>query len=90
MNEVLELYKEEKTMCNIIPEWLERQYAERADCESKAGGGISIDYDLPSVNIVMSDGSEYFFQEHQAEDLLKRVPENVDAEDFLLAQAQNW
>ena len=73
-----------------LPANLLKQYEERAAAERKAGGKIDIDTGLPSISIKMSDDSEYDFQEHEADKLLDGVPSNIDAEDFILAQAQNW
>lgn len=69
---------------------LQQQYEERAAAEREAGSTIEINYGLPYVSIRLSGGGEYFFQEHQADDLLATVPEWVAAEDYLLAQAQDW
>jgi len=73
-----------------IPDWLVKQYEERADSERAAGGEIEIDRIAGTVSIKMSDESEYFFQDHEADELLSRVPDNIQKEDFLLAVAQNW
>lgn len=69
---------------------LVRQYQQRAENERKSGGYIEINYDIPTIGIRLSDGSEYFFQEHEAEELLKEVPENISAEDFLLSSSGDW
>ena len=61
-----------------------------AACERKAGGRVEINYLLPYVAIDMSDGSEYFFQEHEAVELLENIPDDIEDEDFLLWQAQSW
>lgn len=74
---------------NKLPKKMVKDYENRAKEERKAGGKIEINYKLPYVAIEMSDGSEYFFQEHEASELLDDVPENIDPEDFILAQAQN-
>jgi len=73
-----------------IPASLVKQYKDRAKAERKAGGYCKINNRLPSVAVKLSDGSEYFFQEWEAEDLLDEVPPNIDEEDYILAQAQNW
>lgn len=83
--------KEKKiTESSSLPSRLVNQYERRADAERRAGGSIEIDYRLPYIAIEMSDGSEYFFQEYEADNLLDTVPNNINAEDFLLASAQNW
>lgn len=75
---------------NEIPDWLVKQYEERAEAEREAGGSIEINSGLPYIDITMSDGSVYTFQEHEADELLNEVPDNISAEDYILAQAQNW
>lgn len=78
---------------------LAKQYKERARAERAAGGKISIDRGLPSLSVTLSDGAEYYWQEHQAEHNLdeakKDMKENglegkISLEDYILAQAQNW
>ena len=66
------------------------QYEERARNEREVGAEIEIDTGLPYISIKMSDDSEYAFQEHEAENLLNDVPDWINAEDYLLAIAQNW
>ena len=63
-----------------------------AQCEREAGGKVEINsmYMLPYVAINMSDGTEYFFQEHEATELLEEIPEDIEDEDFLLWLAQRW
>jgi len=78
------------TTTKELPEDLVSQYESRARSEMEAGGTIDIDHMLPTIAIVMSDGSKYFFQEHEAEEILSQIPDNIADEDFLLAQAQNW
>lgn len=73
-----------------IPTRMVRQYERLAKSERRGGGKIDIDYRLPTVYIKTSARDEYFFQEHEAQDLLDTVPQNIAAEDFLLAQSQNW
>ncbi len=82
-NEILTEMKE-------LPERLVTQLEQRADAEKKAGGTIEINTRLPSVAITLSDGSEYFFQEWEADELLNDIPANIQPEDYLLAVAQNW
>ncbi len=73
-----------------LPDNLAKQYEKRAAAEREAGGSIEIDTGLPTVAITLSDGTDYFFQEWEADELLNKIPGNVDPEDFLLAMAQNW
>ena len=69
---------------------LVKQYEERAQAERDAGGSISINHGLPYISITMSDFTEYFFQGEDAEELLDSTPEWINAEDYILAIAQNW
>lgn len=62
----------------------------RHDAELAAGGAIVINHSLPTVAIYLSDGNSYFFQEHEAAELIDGVPDFVNEEVFLLAQAQGW
>ena len=62
----------------------------RAQAERAAGGSIKINRSLPWIAIVRSDGSEYFFQEWEASELLDGIPDYVNEADFLLAMSQGW
>ncbi len=62
----------------------------RYDAEIAAGGKIEIDSMLPTVDIRMSNGDEYSFQEHEASELLDSVPDYLNEEVFILCCAQNW
>lgn len=73
-----------------LPDRLAKQYEMRADAERKAGGVIEIDTTLPSISIKLSSGSEYHFQEWEADELLDKVPGGIEPADYILAQAQNW
>jgi len=73
-----------------LPDNLAKQYTKRAAAERDAGGSVEIDTMLPTISIKLSDGTDYFFQEWEADEMLNKIPGNVDKEDFLLAMAQNW
>jgi len=73
-----------------LPSSMVRDYKKRASSEIKGGGSIDINSRIPTISITMSNGEKYFFQEHEAQKLLDEVPDNIDPEDFILAQAQNW
>jgi len=73
-----------------IPQNMVADYEKRAKAERDAGGSVEIDERLPTVAVTMSDGSEYFFQETEASELLDQVPDNMSPEDFILAYAQGW
>ena len=73
-----------------IPDRMVADYERRAEAERKAGGKVEIDHRLPTIAVTMSDGSEYFFQESEAQALLDEVPENIGEEDYILAIAQGW
>ena len=78
------------TESQMISNWLVKDFEKRAENERRAGGMVDIDYRLPTVAVELSDGSEYFFQEYEAQDLIDEVPENISPEDYILAQAQGW
>ncbi len=90
MNNFNKLFENVLNEVEKISSRLIKQYKDRAKAERKAGGFCKVDERLPSVDVKMSDGSTYYFQEWEAEDLLDEVPPNIDAEDYILAQAQNW
>lgn len=79
-----------KSLPVTLPDRMVEDYERRAQAERDAGGRIDIDHGLPTVAVTMSDGSEYFFQEHEASELLDEVPENIAEEDYILALAQGW
>lgn len=72
-------------MAECIPQWLVEQFEERA-----AGSTIEINYSLSYVAIDLGNDQEYFFQGDEASDLLDEVPDNISADDYLLAISQNW
>ena len=65
-------------------------YEKRARAEKGAGGEIRINYDVPYIKITMSDGSRHEFQDEDAQELLDEVPDEIDAESYILAIAQDW
>lgn len=67
-----------------------RDMEKRADAEREAGGSVEINTRIPTISVTLSDGSEYFFQEDEASDLLDEVPDNISPEDYILASAQSW
>ncbi len=73
-----------------LPKRIRQDIQRRAQAEREAGGSIEICSILPTVSIELSDGGEYFFQEHDATRILSEVPPNVTPEDYLLASAQSW
>lgn len=74
----------------LLPDWLVTQYEQRAQAEREDGGDISINYEIPIIVVMLANGETWSFQEHEAQGLLDTVPDNLSAEDFILASAQNW
>lgn len=74
----------------ILPDWLVKQYEERAAAEREDGGGISINHDIPIIVVTLANGETWAFQEHEASALIDSTPDNLSPEDFILASAQNW
>jgi hypothetical protein len=74
----------------LLPDWLVKQYEQRAAAEREDGGSCSINHSTPTVAVVLASGETWFFQEHEAQRLIDEVPDNLTAEDFILASAQNW
>jgi hypothetical protein len=73
-----------------LPKWMVTDYEARATAELNAGAIIEINETACYIAITMSDGSEYFFQDHEADDLLDEVPDNISGEYYILAMAQGW
>ena len=69
---------------------LNKQYEERYQNEIKAGATIEINHSLPYVAIKINNGDEYFFQDEEASNLLKEVPDYINEEVYIIAIAQNW
>jgi hypothetical protein len=70
-------------------------YKRRAHEERKAGGECEVNNSMSCVSITMSDGSEYFFQGEEAENLIKEYEDiewlwACDIEDYFLSIAQGW
>ena len=63
-----------------------------ANAARAAGQTISINWDIPTVAVDRGD-CIYFFQEHEASQLLDEADNNRDdssVEDYLLWSAQSW
>jgi len=54
------------------------------------GASIAIDQAFSWVYIVNPNGEEWFFQGHEANELLNTVPEYINAEHFLIHTSQGW
>lgn len=74
----------------LLPDWLVKQYEQRAQAEREDGGSCHINTSIPTISIRMANGETWFFQEHEATALLDSVPDNLSPEDFIRASAQNW
>lgn len=76
-------------------EQMKQQIERCAQAERDAGATIEINTGLPYVAITMSNGDEYFFQEHEADELLDEHNASADkfdttVEDSILHSAQGW
>lgn len=65
-------------------------FVETAKFEREAGSVVEIDELLPAISVKMHNGNNYFFQGEDAEYILNDVPENLNAEDYILVLAQGW
>jgi len=74
----------------MTEEQLERDYIDRACAAIRAGASCSIDYGLPWVSVTQPGGTEYFFQESEASDLLESVPDWIDEHTYIIAVSQGW
>lgn len=75
---------------NTMPKWLVDQYQKRAQAERDAGTTIEINRIMGYIAVAFESGEEYLFDGSETDELLGQVPSNIGAEDFILAQAQNW
>ncbi len=71
------------------------QIEQSATAELAAGASIEINNSLPYVAITMSNGDEYFFQEHEASELLDEHESSASKfdttiEQSILHSAQGW
>lgn len=80
---------------------LVQQILRIANSARESGQDVQIESMLPTVSIMRGDGDEFFFQEHQADDILEKAQKiivdlgeeaemELSVEDVLLYQAQNW
>jgi len=69
-------------------------YKMRAKAERSAGGHCRVNSYLSEVSIRMSDGSEYYLQGEEAENMIAEYRDiewlSCEIEDYLLAIAQSW
>lgn len=65
---------------------------ETAATARRCGASVTINYNLPYVGVVTTDGQEYFFQEHEAEKLLADAGyfTKPDPEDVIVWMSQGW
>lgn len=54
----------------------------------KEGGKIEINQLYVSIH--QPNGEEYFFQEHEAYQLLEEVPEDINEEYWIIWESQGW
>lgn len=78
------------------------QIASTAQVARDAGQSVTINPTLPTVSVYRGEGDEFFFQEHEADDLLTQARETLDnlideedvaqigEEEVILHQAQGW
>jgi hypothetical protein len=79
----------------MTKEEMKRMIEGTAQASRDAGATIEINQTLPYVAIKQSDGAEYFFQEHEASELLDEHESiaslfDVSLEDSILHDAQGW
>ncbi len=66
-----------------------KRYEFLADQERKAGGTIHIHWSegCPFIAIRLHNRKEIWIEDKKAEQKLRKIPETISAEDFLLAEA---
>lgn len=77
-------------ICGDLPEDMVKDIEKTAYNERQAGGHCHVDNTFDTVSVTCSDGSKYFFQGEEGQNLLDRCPNNVDADDWILWQAIGW
>lgn len=78
-------------MANEVGPIVQKQIEATATLALNEGWSVEIELGLPMVSIINPDGeTEWFFQEHEAQDLLDEVPDNVNEEDYLLWSSAGW
>jgi len=69
-------------------------YELRANAERATGGKVEINRNIPYVSVTRSDGSEYFFQGDEADELINEADNaldgNINAYDYVMATSQSW
>lgn len=80
--EVRRALREEELSPDIVADYERR--AEESDLE------VDINMSIPTVSITRDDGEEWFFQEHEAEELLDSIPEDIHPETYLKVAALEW
>lgn len=75
---------------NALPENILQNCIRIADTERSGGATVEINKTAGYVAIRLTDGTTFYFQDHEADDILSGVPENISGEDWLLSQAIGW
>lgn len=70
------------------------QYRIRAKAERAAGGSCEVDERMGTVAVKLSDGSEYFFQGEESDNMIDEYNDiewlSCTIEEYFLAVAQGW
>ena len=61
-----------------------------AERSVEKGANVELNRRIPTVAVTMESGQQFFFQGEEAAELLGEVPENVEAESWLLWLATGW
>ena len=75
---------------NELPDNILADYIRIAEAERAAGAKVEINRAFQYVSIYLSDGMAFYFQGYEADEILSGIPDNISAEDYLLAQAVGW
>lgn len=73
-----------------VPVWMIKDITSTAKAQREAGAFVNIDHRLPTVLVHLDDDEEFFFQEHEASELLDHTPEQVSEQDYLLWLSKGW
>jgi hypothetical protein len=71
------------------------QLKSRSSSEKLAGGYVKYDSKSPTLEVVRSDGEEYYFRDYEVDEMYEKFKEDsvsdlISFEDYVLALSQSW
>lgn len=74
----------------MTKEQLIKDMAEASEAFYKHGGKIEINWGLPYIRILQTDGEEWFFQEHEAQQLIDEIDGDFIPEHYFIWTSREW